>query len=324
MLIFLSGVLFFLLFIEFFVRIFPSSVLLLPYPFNIFISYNTNFLKKYYSDRGALVRDEDLGYVLKPNFMLNMKSPEYDEIYFFNELEIDGVKTKIGLNDEKDFENVFAIAVGDSFTFCTGVKRDDCWVELLQKRLRKNIVNLGVFGYGTVQKFKMLQKFGIRLRPKIIFWQYDPFDVVDDFLYESSEPLPFIPHPLNIFKESKNILYDFFVTSVFLSIKDFVISSKSSSELFKKASIDMKELQIRYINDSFKEAQKVGAEFYLILISSIHYIEELCTEKLRCIVPKPPDEYRFKNDRHFNKRGNLYLADFIYERLVRDQVVKDN
>ena len=49
----------------------------------------------------------------------------------------------IGFNDDGINGSVYAIAIGDSFTLCN-VNLTDCWTEVLERKLNKDVVNMGV------------------------------------------------------------------------------------------------------------------------------------------------------------------------------------
>jgi hypothetical protein len=74
---------------------------------------------------------------------------------------------------------VYAIALGDSFTWGEGVNDDEVWPWLLQARTGLNFVNMGVSGYSAVQYERVLEKYGLALKPKLILWTFFPNDFYD-------------------------------------------------------------------------------------------------------------------------------------------------
>ena len=64
----------------------------------------------------------------------------------------------------------WGVAVGDSFTFGLGVNQEDTWVAQLEKLSQREIINLGVPGWGPQQYTRTLEQYGIPFRPKIVFY----------------------------------------------------------------------------------------------------------------------------------------------------------
>jgi len=79
---------------------------------------------------------------------------------------------------------VFAVAVGDSFTFGHGVRLEECWVERLESSCRADVVNLGVSNiFGPTQYLRTLRRHGLPLRPKVVIWATFVNDWLDDTLF---------------------------------------------------------------------------------------------------------------------------------------------
>jgi len=64
----------------------------------------------------------------------------------------------------------WGVAVGDSFTFGLGVDQETTWIAQLTKLSQREIVNLGVPGWGPQQYTRTLEQYGIPLHPKIVFY----------------------------------------------------------------------------------------------------------------------------------------------------------
>ena len=91
------------------------------------------------------VEHEKLGYVMDP------KMSEIDENGFRN----------------KRLTSVDIVALGDSHTYGYNVSSDNSWPKLLGRKLKKNVYNFGVGGYGILQYQNLLSK-AIELNPKVI------------------------------------------------------------------------------------------------------------------------------------------------------------
>jgi len=91
------------------------------------------------------VEHEKLGFVMNPNIS------EIDENGFRN----------------KKLTSVDIVALGDSHTYGYNVSSDNSWPKLLGRKLKKNVYNFGVGGYGILQYQYLLSK-AIELNPKVI------------------------------------------------------------------------------------------------------------------------------------------------------------
>jgi hypothetical protein len=78
----------------------------------------------------------------------------------------------------------WAVAVGDSFTFGHGVNQEATWVARLAGITTREIVNLGVPRWGPQQYTRSLEKYGIPLKPKVIFWCLFANDLSDSIIFE--------------------------------------------------------------------------------------------------------------------------------------------
>ena len=91
------------------------------------------------------VDHEKLGYVMNPSMS------DIDENGFRN----------------KKLASVDIVALGDSHTYGYNVSSDKSWPKLLGRKLKKNVYNFGVGGYGILQYQNLLSK-AIELNPKVI------------------------------------------------------------------------------------------------------------------------------------------------------------
>ena len=87
-------------------------------------------------------------YKFKPNTVIHSKFYRGDDfIYFWKSDEL-GFKNLPGISKDN---NVYAIALGNSFTEGMGNEIKDTWPTLLSQKIKKNIYNLGVQGYAPIQ-----------------------------------------------------------------------------------------------------------------------------------------------------------------------------
>jgi len=110
------------------------------------------------------VEHDELGYVMNPNMS------DIDENGFRN----------------KKLTSVDIVALGDSHTYGYNVSSDNSWPKLLGRKLKKNVYNFGVGGYGILQYRYLLSK-AIKLNPKVILLGlYLPNDLNDVCILISS------------------------------------------------------------------------------------------------------------------------------------------
>lgn len=69
----------------------------------------------------------------------------------------------IGMNPPFD-----VVALGDSFTYCDDISPEGCWLRLLGEKTGLSVADLGVPGYSTLGEARMLERYGVRLHPRIV------------------------------------------------------------------------------------------------------------------------------------------------------------
>jgi hypothetical protein len=77
------------------------------------------------------------------------------------------------------------VAVGDSFTWCTGVRPEDAWVSRLGQITDLNGYNLGRGGVGVHEYLQILITYGLQLQPDVVLLNYyDGNDLRDALVYQ--------------------------------------------------------------------------------------------------------------------------------------------
>lgn len=119
----------------------------------------------------GIIYDSEVGYRLKPNSShISVTGCQNSLSKSANTSSKYKVETnELGLRDlySKDFDNPGIVAIGDSTTYGHGVESADTWVEILQEKLRANVINAGVWGYGVNQylpTLKRLKKQGVPIK----------------------------------------------------------------------------------------------------------------------------------------------------------------
>lgn len=75
---------------------------------------------------------------------------------------------------------VDGVIVGDSFAFCF-TDAADCWVDRLAGQTDRNLINLGMVSTGTVAQRRILEDYGLPLRPPLVIWQWYGNDANEDY-----------------------------------------------------------------------------------------------------------------------------------------------
>lgn len=129
----------------------------------------------------ALYRQDDyLGRVLKPDLdVIHTLPGEFTYTLRTSDLGRGGP----GFREQALQTPVYAVAVGDSFTFGLGVAEEETWVQRLQERLGREIVNLGQPGFGPVRTARVYERYGSELRPQIVLWLAVPNDLEDGLVF---------------------------------------------------------------------------------------------------------------------------------------------
>jgi hypothetical protein len=125
-------------------------------------------LQRVYAGRAKwedmMVSDPYLGY--RPKSGLNIVLPSEGRM-------IPVRTTSYGLGDI-GFRDIGArapfavITLGDSFTFCDDVPAERCWVRQLAQSTGLSVATLGVSGYSTLAEARVLERYGMRLKPRLV------------------------------------------------------------------------------------------------------------------------------------------------------------
>lgn len=124
--------------------------------------------------------DSEIGWVNKKNSVGDYQYVYSDKpIYVrINEHGMRGVSVSV----DKPVDNKRVLILGDSNTFGYGLQEEDIFATRLSKRLPSNyqVLNLGVFGYGTDQSLLLFEREGIKFRPDIVVLAFSAGDASDN------------------------------------------------------------------------------------------------------------------------------------------------
>lgn len=84
-----------------------------------------------------------------------------------------------GLRTTLEEGPVDVVAIGDSFTFGYGVEERAAWPAQLARLSGLRVANLGISGFGPGSELAMLRREGLRLRPRLVVWQFFANDLLD-------------------------------------------------------------------------------------------------------------------------------------------------
>ncbi|MCX7733158.1 MAG: SGNH/GDSL hydrolase family protein [bacterium] len=235
----------------------------------------------------------------------------------------------IGFVDDGISGDVFAVAVGDSFTACIGVDYNFCWVELLEKYLGCDIVNMGVEGYSSAQKIMLVEDYALKLKPKVILLDINLTDPSDDFFFANKMKRP-IPHPINRFYE-KGIQY---YSASYLALRFLWdnLNGYTYERKFKDYVSKYKD-GVSYTIASLEKAidvcNRAGVRLILVLFHSIKPIVEFAySREMKMINLQNYFESRkfeniyLPNDGHLNINGNIAAFEIIKDFIVQNELEK--
>tara|TARA_R110002095_G_scaffold120822_1_gene105155 strand:+ start:1039 stop:2199 length:1161 start_codon:yes stop_codon:yes gene_type:complete len=82
------------------------------------------------------------------------------------------------------------VVVGDSFAFCHHIEIEDCWVTRLAGKTGLKLANLAVPATGSASHSRYLEKYGRKLDPGLVIWQYWVNDPREDVEHVAGGFLP--------------------------------------------------------------------------------------------------------------------------------------
>lgn len=144
------------------------------------LQINLKTLQTAYDRENMRLPDNYTGNKFKPDYKIFINSPEYQHLEYTTSLIFDDV----GFVDDGINGSAYGVVVGDSFTEGIGVGLTDKWVEILEKNTGKDFVNMGFGAFSTTQATKVFDKWGTALHPKVVIYQFNPTDLVEDIQFK--------------------------------------------------------------------------------------------------------------------------------------------
>lgn len=145
---------------------------LLPVPVQTMTGRRGGSWAGFYSDwRATQIPDPALGFRCRPNLdVLLSGHPDFGYHLRTN---------RRGLRSPVEDGPVDVVALGDSFTFGYGVNERVTWPAQLANLRGLTVANLGISGFGPGSELAMLRDEGLRLRPRLVLWQFFANDLLD-------------------------------------------------------------------------------------------------------------------------------------------------
>jgi lysophospholipase L1-like esterase len=127
--------------------------------------------------------DEATMYRLRPNLRVKAWVPGVFQVTYRTNAQGFRGSTAIG---NKATGTTRILGLGDSFTFGIGVEDDATYLALLEQKLRRvanvEVINAGVFGWGTAHELAFFEKTATKLRPEIVIVGFFENDLRDNLL----------------------------------------------------------------------------------------------------------------------------------------------
>ena len=139
--------------------------------------------------RNLVVLMEGDTYYVKDPAIGNMIRPQTDYVFPGDEFSF-RIQTRLnfpsaGFRGGTLGGPAWGAAFGDSFTFGAGVDQEATWVAQLSRLTNREIINFGVPGHGPHQYTRVFQKYGVQLRPKVVFYAMFSNDLRDGVRFEA-------------------------------------------------------------------------------------------------------------------------------------------
>lgn len=209
-------------------------------------------------------------------------------------------------------KNVFRlITLGDSFTYGLNVSTVDNWTELLERDLNQKplckkydsyeVLNLGVYGYDVNYAVERYRLRGMKYDPDLIVWLVKE----DDFVFLEELIRKNMYKGDNFMSTGEDYL-DRWDETVNLVGLDNLIETQTES--------------LKSIRDYFKKS---------LLISEMTNYDKV-DKVIRDFVENDPDSYLLSfnldkklifSDSHPNEAGHRYIADRVFESIVKNHLI---
>ncbi|HEY7165487.1 MAG TPA: hypothetical protein VIB79_13055 [Candidatus Binatia bacterium] len=217
--------------------------------------------------------DSELGFKVPPNTDFVVKHPDYTI----------RIKTHLNLKDAGFRGGIlggpaWGVAVGDSFTFGMGVEHEETWSGLLAKYFQRDILNLGIPAQAPPQYTRVLKRYGLPMKPRIVFYgvYFNDLEPASNVSLESGEAVPFVRY-LRDYSYAFNLIRQ----SRLMSAAPLALAHTDNAEMSVDAAGLRRMLEdqnthfderwtgvARQIDDAVTASQNAGAQIVVLYLPS--------------------------------------------------------
>lgn len=294
--------------------------------------------------------DSLLGWIPKPGFSGNQNM-------WGTQVTIldDGIRA----NDNGDLklnDPLPVLVVGDSFTFGDQVSNNETWPSILERFIRKPVLNAGVFAYGIDQIFLRLRQLIPRYKPDTIIFSFTPLDIercAHSVFMGGNKPYFIIQNNSLILKnvpvEKKQIKpakirgvlgYSFFIHTIMLKLApvwwlqedEYYERNENFKEgkckevaclLFKELGFLIEDYNIKHayilVQDiSFPTKFHRDVDYILKCVDTSRVEVVDLRRHLYMIKIREPLRYKSFFDGHMTYKGNYFVAEKLFEVMKDD------
>lgn len=135
-------------------------------------------------DTARVQFDPELGYITRPRLTVGFRNREFVTTVCTNSM---GLR-----DDEASLEDPDVLLLGDSFAFGWGVDQGESVADVLERRTRLRVLDMGVPGYGTLQQYLLLRRYAASrdVSGKLALFLLNSTDVYENAVH----PLGQIPY----------------------------------------------------------------------------------------------------------------------------------
>jgi hypothetical protein len=340
-----------LLLLEVLIRLFLSDYA----HYNIYLD---NYTQRVFNTRTTIKRTNNNPYNKKFGFLY---SPDTEETFITDEFKYTVKTNSLGFRSREispKHDNEYRILIiGDSMCFGVGVDQKDTIESYLEDIFLKNhktghslqVYNFSVSGYDNVQELAVAKEFAPKIKPDIVimglFIANDILSNAVSFIdshgnYQISNKMT------NIMKDNiENDLGIFKYSALLRALSIPIYAPRVRYQISRQPSVIEKTFSI--ISQANKYCKDNGALFCLLIIyprDSIQggiieawsqskrvgfLINQFCHQHGILTIntadimkgKNDKDKYYYKKDGHFNKSGNLKIAQAIYNAIIKNQIV---
>ena len=116
----------------------------------------------------------------------NLPAPNSDGVIWTRDFKVPHTVDAQGFRNDNPWpEQADIVVIGDSLVFGYGVERNAAWPQLMEERLGRDVLNMGLIGAGPEQYARIYETFARPLKPRVVvigffasneFWDTEMFE----------------------------------------------------------------------------------------------------------------------------------------------------